>query len=256
MLFCAMLSGFIQHRLGEDILMGLLSSKFGKVIVVFAFVVVSVGSLWLWQRWLDPDAYPIRVVKVEGQFVHASRDKIQQSLLPLIGHGFFALDLEAIRDQLLAMPWVKHAAVRRIWPDRLAIRIDEKQVLARWGDSQLLTVAAQLFVPDRGTMPQQLVQLQGPRGLHAKVLESFQRMQQVLVPVKLAIVRLELTEPGAWRVWLSNGVRLELGKKHPFQRLTRFIRVYPRLFVGVPTGSVEYVDLRYSNGMAVRWRDH
>jgi cell division protein FtsQ len=50
-------------------------------------------------------------------------------------------------------------------------------------------------------------------------------------------------------MWL----RLLLGKGINNERLERFISVYPKL-LGEKIAQVDSVDLRYTNGFAVRWK--
>ncbi len=49
-------------------------------------------------------------------------------------------------------------------------------------------------------------------------------------------------------------MRVMLGRGDGYQRLLRFVRFYHRALQG-RTAEVELVDLRYSNGFAVRWKD-
>jgi cell division protein FtsQ len=57
----------------------------------------------------------------------------------------------------------------------------------------------------------------------------------------------------AWHLKLSNGMSVELGRKDPLQRLARFIGVYPAILASTTAAVIEQVDLRYSNGFALRW---
>ena len=59
----------------------------------------------------------------------------------------------------------------------------------------------------------------------------------------------------AWQLRLSNGITLELGRdqlKEPvLQRLARFVAFYPQT-LGSLNRRLEYVDLRYPSGFALR----
>ena len=63
-----------------------------------------------------------------------------------------------------------------------------------------------------------------------------------------------MNERRAWSLRLANGLQLGLGRNDIHLRLLRFVRVYaevlkPRL------EAIDSVDLRYTNGFAVRWHD-
>jgi cell division protein FtsQ len=55
----------------------------------------------------------------------------------------------------------------------------------------------------------------------------------------------------AWRIELDKGLTVELGRDNADVRLARFIDAYPRTIAAMGD-SVQYVDLRYPNGFAVR----
>ena len=44
-----------------------------------------------------------------------------------------------------ALPWVRKVAVRRSWPDRLDVAIEEHVVLARWGEDRLVNIQGEVF---------------------------------------------------------------------------------------------------------------
>jgi cell division protein FtsQ len=58
---------------------------------------------------------------------------------------------------------------------------------------------------------------------------------------------------GAWRIRLADGPILELGREQFTERLKRFLSIYQRA-LSVHGDRIEAVDLRYTNGLAVRWR--
>jgi len=76
----------------------------------------------------------------------------------------------------------------------------------------------------------------------------------MLTPLGLKVSNLTMNERRAWSIRLSNGLQMILGRKDTHLRLLRFVRVYadvlkPRL------EAIDTVDLRYTNGFAVHWRD-
>ncbi len=235
---------------------GMFASRLGIWIVVAVVGTGMILGLWGWQTLNDPLIFPIHRVKVEGEFIYVKRDAVQQVLLPVVGNGFFAADLSTMSKELLSMPWVGKVFVRRVWPDGLLVRIEEKKPFAHWGKGQLLARDGDLFTPDNAAVAGDLPWFWGPQGSRNLVLTNYLDMNKMLAGINVTIKQIELTMPHAWRLWLSNGMRLELGKEDALQRLQRFIAVYPQLFAAAPKNGVDYVDLRYSNGMAVRWRDH
>ncbi|MFN2338390.1 MAG: cell division protein FtsQ/DivIB, partial [Gammaproteobacteria bacterium] len=56
----------------------------------------------------------------------------------------------------------------------------------------------------------------------------------------------------ALELTLDTGVSMQLGRIDARQRVRRFLRAYPSL-VASREERLQHVDLRYSNGFAVRW---
>ena len=181
------------------------------------------------------------------------RNEVQQLLLPLVNRGFFTVNIDYIRDRLLQLPWVADIFVRRTWPDQVEVTIIEKNALARWKDNTLLSETGVLFSPKQGTYPTDLPRLNGPSGQQVFMLDNFKEMNRILLPIHAKIAYLELTPYFTWKLMLDNGMTLQIGHKDILTRLDHFVKVYPKI-VGNRTTDVDYVDLRYPNGVAVRWK--
>ena len=61
----------------------------------------------------------------------------------------------------------------------------------------------------------------------------------------------QLTPRRAWQVKLDSGPTLELGRHDIEARLAQFVAVHART-VGTLNRHIDYIDLRYPNGFAVR----
>jgi len=64
-------------------------------------------------------------------------------------------------------------------------------------------------------------------------------------------VQVQVSPRRAWQLKLDSGLTLELGREQIESRIGRFVAVYERA-VAPLAQQVEYVDLRYANGFAVR----
>jgi cell division protein FtsQ len=167
---------------------------------------------------------------------------------------FFTMDLDRARAALARVPWVRKVALRRQWPQRLEVDIEEHVPFARWNDNALLNSEGEVFVADYdGELPQ----FAGPDGRARDVAARYREWGGALAPLGLAVRGLELSPRGGWRVTAAREgapLTIEIGRDEPQARLERFIAAYGRT-VGVLARSgtpIEYVDLRYRNGFAAR----
>lgn len=221
---------------------------------VFVVLVVSgsVTGLALMLEWMkNPHAWPVEALQIEGDFRYLDRAALQDFLTPMSIQGFFGVQVAEMQAQLQARPWVEQVSVRRVWPNRLQIHIREQQPVAHWGEQGYLNPHGELFTPLTEVDVVGLPQLAGPGGHEQRVLSMYARMRKVMRPLQLEVVQLQLDARRAWHMQLGNGLRMELGRRDPLQRVARFVRAYPAI-MATGNGKVMSVDLRYSNGVAVQ----
>jgi len=95
--------------------------------------------------------------------------------------------------------------------------------------------------------------LRGPSGSEKRLLATYRRVGQRLAALGLEVEALIQDSRQAWRIVLSDGMELAFGRQDFEARLERFTKVYPELLAS-RADAVAAVDLRYSNGFAIRWR--
>lgn len=196
--------------------------------------------------------FPIKSVRIYG-IQRLDQKEVEELLVPLVNRGFFSVNVDHIRDRLRQLPWVANIFVRRNWPDQIEITIIEKNAIAQWNTGALLSQTGELFVPKANTYPTDLPRFVGPEGQQIVMLQYFNEINRVLMPIGVKISYLELSPYYIWKLKLQNGITLHVGHKDILTRLDHFVKVYPKI-VGNRATAVDYVDLRYANGMAVRWR--
>lgn len=225
-----------------------------RVVGSVIFLSLLGGLLGAGTWWLSrPDTLPIQQVRVEGEFRFLDRDDLYAVLGDRASGGFFNVDVRAVKEAAESLSWVDSASVRRQWPDTLRIEIVEQQPLAYWGETQMLNVRGEIFAPPSDGPDLSLPQLSGPKELSRLVAARHQLLSAELAPVRLGIERLALSERRAWQVQLSNGLILVLGRSVNETQLRHFIAAYQQVLAD-KAEHMEVVDLRYSNGFAVRWK--
>jgi cell division protein FtsQ len=213
---------------------------------------LAVLVLGMWGAALALDR-PIRQVIVQGPFERVSVLQIEAAVGDLRNTGFLGVRLDAVRSRLIAIDWVDDAVVRRRWPAELEVFVIEQVPAARWGESGLLNTRGELFVRDARHVPPELPRLLGPEGAERLVARRYLDARATLAAVGFDLRTLELDARGSWRMELSNGLELRLGREAFESRLRRFARIAAPLLTPRVT-DVGYVDLRYSRGFAVGWR--
>lgn len=167
---------------------------------------------------------------------------------------FFTMDLAGARAALRQVPWVRDVSLRRQWPHRLELAVDEYEPLARWNDAALVSTRGELFVAraDDG-----LPLFEGPDGTAADMLARYEAWGSDLQPLGLTIREIRMSPRGGWRlktVGADGPLTLELGRDEPETRLARFVAAHARTLGALARSGtrVDAVDLRYRNGFAAR----
>jgi len=223
---------------------------FGALILVLVLGLPSGFAVW---HLAQPDTLPIRSVKVEGEFRYLAQQDVYEALGGLASGGFFNVDVRAVKLAAESLPWVDSASVRRAWPDTLRLDITEQVPLAKWGEDKIVNIRGDLFQPPIKGLPENLPRFSGPADSGQKVAVNYQLLSKKLAQINLRISEITLTNRRAWQLRLANGLSLSLGRTVSNDRLERFISVYPEL-LGEKIARIEAIDLRYTNGFAVRWK--
>ena len=77
--------------------------------------------------------------------------------------GFFQVDIAAVRESALSVPWVRDVSVRRVWPGELHVTVVEDRPIARWAGGGLVTDRGTLLPVRRGAGQGGLPIFDGPR---------------------------------------------------------------------------------------------
>lgn len=192
--------------------------------------------------------FPLREVRltVEPRFVQ--RGDLEAAVQTALRGNFFTLDLARARAGFESIPWVRRAEVRRRWPDRLDVTLEEHVPLARWGASGLVNTQGEVF---KGSYEGRLPVFNGPDGAAKEMAIQYVYFRRRLEPIGRELVQLDVSARRAWSLKLEGGMALELGRNDFEGRLARFVQHYAQA-AAVLGRRMDHVDLRYPNGFAVR----
>lgn len=232
----------------------LLNAIADLLMLVAAAALLAAAAVWL----VRVPSLPVRQVIFAEPLPHTRRQEVEQVLPSALKGNFFSLNLETVRGALETLPWVRRVEVRRIWPARLEVKVEEHRPAAKWGegrgelvDSYGEVFAAMPTVEELASLPL----LFGPPGTAPEVLKRYGEFVDSFRTVGERPVQVTLSPRLAWQLKLANGMLLDIGREQPKApvgvRLQRFIEVYPET-VAKQAVRPAVVDLRYPNGFAMR----
>ena len=229
---------------------------------LFAVFVLGVLGLALASLLRHP-FFAIRGITVLGDVAHTNAVTLRANVEPRLSGTFFTLDLALARSAFEAVPWVRRAMVRREFPNRLRVELQEHQAVAYWGaegDSSLLNSFGEVFEANVGDVEQDVLpRLSGPSGQGAAVLAMYQTLQPLFEAADLSLEQLDLSGQGSWRAQLDTGAVLELGRGSAAEvqaRVQRLLKTVTQVAgrYGRTPQAVETADLRHADGYALRLR--
>ncbi len=201
-------------------------------------------------QWLNR---PVETVVVDGATRHIDKTVIANQVAAGINGRILELDLGAIQERLVEEPWINEVEVRRAWPPALQVRLIEEVPVARWGNRGLLNHQGDIFWPERVDAYKALPELSGPSHETDRIMQQFRDLNSLFIRSGITLAGLELEPRGAWTLHLNNGIKVVAGRDELMPRLRRFIQVYEtQLFK--QQESIDEVDIRYTNGVAVKWK--
>jgi cell division protein FtsQ len=228
------------------------------------FVVMMVFGVlvWLSQR----PVFALKQIQIEpvvGQTLkHINKSLVKQQVLETVQGNFFSVRLEDVKRGFESMPWVRHANVRRVWPNGLIVSIEEQKPFGTWGGAEsheLINNHGEVFAGRVSEVSDdvRLIDFHGPEDAGREVMSLYEKANNWFKPWGAEVTSLALTERYAWHIKLSNGMKVEFGRDEESSDKTLTEERVARLFKYWPqvqekwSNRIDAVDLRYANGFAV-----
>lgn len=217
-----------------------------------AICAALVGAFLLTERFAIPNRFRIASIEVKGN-KFLSEGEVREMLGPAIGGNLISADLEALRSNLAASPWVGGAVVRRKLPDTLLVDVTERFPIA-------LAETDQLYVMDSSG---ELIDLLGPRtagfdlpiirglgGVSVEVRRDRARRANALLEdlgeLSAEVSEISVDRAGDLMVVLrGDGSVLKLAEPPYRKRVLSFLALRQKLHERCP--DAEYFDLRFKD---------
>lgn len=231
----------------------------GGLLALSLAGLVAIVVYWMANR---PAFVVKRVIvdSVRGGLKHVSPPQVHAAIAETLNGTVLSADLALVHRALQSIPWVRTATVRRIWPNRLLVRIEEQHAVAIWANGRLVNDFGEAFLGLAADHEDacRLIPLAGPAGSERLVLERARQLTDWIAPMQRTLRGLTLSEQYAWTAELSGGLVLELGRDTlatPVEeRVRMFVKTQPwlaqRLSAGAEPPRLAKADLRYAIGYA------
>src|SRR2546427_12806763 len=171
----------------------LLNSAAGLLLVGAPLLFAFAGL----QLLLRSPLFPLRELELTHPLKHTTRQEVEAAVRGRLAGNFFAVELSGIRAAIEQLPWVRRVTVRRVWPDRIEVSVEEHVALARWGDGALVNTYGERF-PGRSQAV--LPAFLGPAGMEQEVAARYAHFASLVAPLGTSLERVVLTPRYAWQI--------------------------------------------------------
>jgi len=228
-------------------------SSHKNVKVIIPSLIVGILLVAIVQINFD-SLLPIKKIRAQGEFDKVTEQMILDAVKDDVNGGYLKINVHNLQTKIEKLAWVKRASVRRVWPDSIVVTIEEQKAYAIWKNKGLLNNLGEQFEPKViGDM--HLPILNGPDNLNIKVMNKYKIFESILNKIDLSISVFNLDDRRAVTMQLSNNIKVSLGRSEYQKRLKRFITAY-KLSLNKYANNIEYIDMRYTNGFSIKWKDN
>ena len=196
---------------------------------------------------------PIELINVSGDLKRVSIKSIDNHTNNLLKKGFLSFNAFEAKEKIESLDWVESAEIIRVWPNKIDIRIMEESLLGTWNDDLILNSSGKLYVVDQRSIPENIPRLVGPKGSEKDVMKLFIQINNLLTGRGLYLETLTLDSRGSWSFTIKPKIEIKLGKTEINHKLERFFLALDQSLLA-KINKVSYIDLRYSEGLAVAWK--
>ena len=233
----------------------------------FMFALIGMILLWVFFWIGQRPVFTIHQIQLQGEggrnLQHVNQALVRTQVLSHLNGNFFSVRLDQARKAFEELPWIRSASVRRVWPNGLSVTLEEQQPIGIWNTNdgpKLVNNYGELFTVNlaEADIDKGLIEFSGPTNSNKEAVDLYQQLNEWFKPLDAKVVSLALSSRYSWTTRLDNGMTFELGRdldqKDRSQiksRVDRFFRVWTEVSEKLQN-KVDYIDLRYANGFAIR----
>jgi len=226
-----------------------------KMIGIMLFVVLPVIGLIGAYHWInDPSHLTIKRIEVTGDLNIVNKKLLEPLIKPFVKTNLHLIDTKGLEKAIEANEWVYSAALTKIWPDKLIVKIREQKPVAFWGKDAMLSKQGEIIhavlADKKGSLPM----LYSPESKGRNMAKEFLQIREWMKGFPVKLVEFKEDARGSWQIKLENGLVVKIGRNHHQKRIKRFMVGYRQKLISV-VNKIHTVDLRYTNGFAVKWKN-
>ena len=230
-----------------------ISMIYSRLILFFLFIIMPLLIMLGLRSWIkQPENLLIKSVQMQGNFTYLDKSTLSPIISPFVKTNLYLLDKKSLEEEIEFNPWVYSASLTSLWPSTLVVKIHEQKPIAFWGKRAMVNEFGEVIEVDLPAQRNTLPMLYSPFDKGREMVENYVKIRKWMKDFPVDIVEFTENTRGSWLLKLSNGMKVKVGRKEQERRLRRFMVGYSNQLVR-QVKKIDTVDLRYTNGFAVKW---
>ena len=249
-----------------------------RALDIFSLTIGSLTFLYLLflcYSWvISHEHFTLKNVVIEvlnNDNPNIDKQEIQQAIKSTLNGTTLSTDLKKMVEPILDNQWIEQVVIRRVWPNTIVLRVQERRLIALWNNKFLISEFGEVTnipVSDYKEVEKKsgcyLMKIEGPKDFLSKIVARAEKTNKLLANINKKLSHLILTEQFSWEAKTTGGMTLRFGGEDlqgpMFYRLENFTKSYLSLAKklaekGIRSPEIHYVDLRYAKGFAIKTKN-
>lgn len=223
-----------------------------KKATTFVYALIFIILIFLCYQLMTSSNFPINEIGIKGEYENVSKSQVDLIKNKYIKKNFFAVNLEETREAFKKLPWIRDVSIRRDWNKfGLLVEIESHKPIARWSNRGLVNSYGEIF---HAAYEDNLPLFVGPDEFVEEMSVKYYQINKILEKELMQIGTISLSNRLSWEIYTNNNMRFFLGKENGnniVKKLNVLIENY-QFILSESKSRIEYVDLRYKDGFAVK----
>ena len=204
-------------------------------ILIFSFVEYGINN------W-----FTVNRVIVTGDMEHVDESDLKSVAVDTVEGNLFTIDINQLQADFLEIPWVKHVAVSRSFPNDVMVNVSEYKAIANLGGDQLISDDGKVF---NGNAVESLPVFDTSIDNISEALSDYHLIMHALPNRNLSIKRIAVNGVGITKLYFSNDLEVVICGSEIELELKLLDSYWDKLYTINP--GLNYVNMCYKNAMAI-----
>ena len=223
-----------------------------KKATTIVYLLIFITSIILSYVLMTSSNFPITEIGIKGEYENINKNQIDLIKNKFIKNNFFTVDLHQTRKGFKKLPWIRDVSIRRDWNKfGLLVEIESHKPIGKWNNGGLINSYGEIF---NAAYEDELPLFIGSDEFVGEMAFKYKQINKILEKELMQIGTISLSKRLSWEIYTNNQMRFFLGKEgdnNIIKKLEVLIENY-QFILSESKSRIEYVDLRYKDGFAVK----